>query len=267
MRRLIFAIGGAGFAMRHENDALHDYALSLSGASRPRICLLPTASGDPGDQIAAFHQAFGARGCEATHVSLFRLGDRPAPLREQLYSQDLIYVGGGSMLNLLALWKAHGIDDILRGAWRRGVILCGFSAGAMCWFEAGITRSTGEPSPHPGLALLPGSNCVHYDSDPARREAYLDRIADGMPAGLALGDHVGALFEGRELREVVSGRARPAAHRVELEADAAVERRLDVRPISPERDSRRNGVAELRTLRTLERRGRGMASVRLARGD
>ena len=170
-------MGGGGFTMEPENPALDDYVLSLAdSATLPRICLLPTASGDGEAQIRQFHATFGARACEPMHISLFRLGSRPIPLRETLLEQDIIYVGGGSMLGLLAVWRALGLDVILREAWENGVVLAGLSAGAMCWFEWGVTKSLGHPAPSPGLGFLPGSMSVHMDGEPA------------PPAGLPRGD-------------------------------------------------------------------------------
>ena len=140
----IFAMGGGGFTMEPDNPALDDYVRTLAPAREPRICLLPTAGGDSEDQIRRFHAAFGDQLCEPTHISLFRLGQQPVPLREHLLAQDIIYVGGGSMVNLLALWRAHGLDEILREAWQAGIVLAGLSAGSMCWFEWGVTRSVGR---------------------------------------------------------------------------------------------------------------------------
>ena len=172
-------MGGGGFTMEPGNPALDDYVRSLAPAREPRICLLPTAGGDSQDQILRFHAAFDDQLCEPTHVSLFRLGSRPMPLRDHLLHQDVIYVGGGSMVNLLALWRAHGLDDVLREAWQAGIVLAGLSAGSMCWFEYGVTTSTGRPGLTRGLGFLPGSNSVHYDGEPERRPFYLDAVARG----------------------------------------------------------------------------------------
>ena len=166
-------MGGGGFTMEPENPALDDYVRTLAPAREPRICLLPTAGGDSEDQIRRFHTAFSGKLCEPTHISLFRLGTRPVPLRDHLLAQDIIYVGGGSMINLLALWRAHGLDEILREAWQSGIVLAGLSAGSMCWFEWGVTKSVGAPMPARGLGFLPGSNSVHYDGEP--------RAAAGLP--------------------------------------------------------------------------------------
>ncbi len=206
-RRRILALGGGGFTTSVEDVALDEYVVELASRARPRLCLLPTASGDPQAEIDRFYSAFGPLGCELSHVSLFRLGSRPLDLGRHLLSQDAIYVGGGSMLNLLALWRLHGVDSLLREAWQQGVILCGVSAGALCWFEAGITRTRGRPAPATGLGLLPGSISVHDSTDPARRAEYRARVAAGMPGGWAVEDGVALLFEGSRMRCAVSSRA------------------------------------------------------------
>src|SRR3954464_12461378 len=116
----ILAMGGGGFSMEPHNPALDDFVLSLPGVSIPKICLLPTASGAGEAQIRQFHATFGSRACEPMHISLFRLGSRPVPLRETLLDQHVIYVGGGSMLGLLAVWRAPRLDKILRECWEGG---------------------------------------------------------------------------------------------------------------------------------------------------
>ncbi len=169
-------MGGGGFTMEPDNPALDDFALSLTETREPRVLFLPTASGDPAAQIQTFHNRYGGRACHAEHLSLFRLHGSTRTLREVISGQDLIYVGGGSMRNLLAIWKAHDLDALLIEAWERGTVLCGLSAGAMCWFEGGITKSAGPPEPINGLGLLPGSFSVHADGEPERLPAWLAAI-------------------------------------------------------------------------------------------
>jgi peptidase E len=226
----IFAMGGGGFTMEPGNPALDDYVRSLAPAREPRICLLPTAGGDSEQQIRAFHAAFDDRLCEATHISLFRLGTQPVPLREHLLAQDVVYVGGGSLVNLLALWRAHGLDEILREAWQAGIVLAGLSAGSMCWFEWGITKSVGRPATARGLGFLPGSNSVHYDGEPDRRPVYRDAVATGaVPAGWGVDDGAGLLFRGTRLAEVVAARPGARAHRVHAVGGDAVEEVIEPR--------------------------------------
>jgi dipeptidase E len=249
-RRSILVLGGHEFTRRRGNEGLRDYILGLAGTDRPRICLLPTASGDTTEQILAFRRSIGSSACEASVLSLFRLEGGRGALREHLLRQDIIYVGGGSMLNLLAVWRAHGIDRLLREAWQRGTVLCGQSAGAMCWFEWGITRSTGVARPARGLGLLPGSLCVHYHGDTDRRRALREAVALVIPAGYGLDDQAGLLFRGRELVEAVSARPGAGAWWVEsagggrwTERPLAARRLSDPRPAIDEPDAE---VEELR---------------------
>jgi dipeptidase E len=205
----IVALGGGGFSMEKEGSLLDDYVLSLLGRERPRVCFLPTASGDADHYVVRFYRRFSPS-CDASHVSLFRrdqgTGSVENDLAAHLLSQDLIYVGGGNMLSMLGAWRAHGLDTILRRAWRRGIVMCGPSAGSLCWFEQALSAFHGAPRPVRGLALLPYSNCVHYDAEPARREEYHRAVADGMSAGYAVEDGVGLHFRGTRLERVVSSR-------------------------------------------------------------
>jgi peptidase E len=224
-------MGGGGFSMEPENPALDDYVLSLAGVALPRVCLLPTASGDGEAQIRQFHATFGARACEPTHISLFRLGRRPIPLRETLLAQDVVYVGGGSMIGLLAVWRALGLDRVLRECWEAGVVLAGLSAGAMCWFEWGISTSLGLPAPVRGLGLLPGAMSVHADGEPARLPVCRAAIAAGtIPPAYAADDGVALLFKGTELTEVVSSRPNRRALRLEPGGETEITPRRLARP-------------------------------------
>jgi len=249
----ILAMGGGGFAMEPENPALDDFALSLARAAAPRICLLPTASGDGEAQIRQFYATFGARTCEPSHIALFRLGRQPVPLRDTLLGQDVVYVGGGSMVGMLAVWRALGLDAVLRECWRRGVVLAGLSAGAMCWFEWGISTSLGAPAPARGLGLLPGSFSVHADGEPARLPVLRHAVRTGaIPAGWAADDGVGLLFRGARLAEVMTSRPRARALRVERDGDLPVApRRL---PRAGERAALPPELAELRRVRALRAR-------------
>ncbi len=204
----IFAMGGGGFTMEADNAALDEYVLTLSDRVIPRLLFLPTASGDAEVQVAQFHAAFDHLPCEPTHLSLFRLGANPAiPLRDFILSMDIVYVGGGSMRNLLAIWRAHGLHSILTEAWERGTVLAGLSAGAMCWFSGGVSSSTGVPEPTPGLGLLPGSLTVHREGEPRRLPVYRDAVRRGqLPPGWAADDGVGLRFAGTRLVGAVSSR-------------------------------------------------------------
>jgi dipeptidase E len=227
-RRTIFAMGGGGFTMEPSNPLLDDFVLSLvpSRTREPRILFLPTASGDTAAQIAAFHARFADRFCVPEHLSLFRLRESRRPLEEIVLSSDIVYVGGGSMRNLLAIWRAHDLDRLLIRAWRRGIVLAGISAGAMCWFEGGITRSSGPPEPLSGLGLLEGSLTVHADGEPERLPVWLAAVRDGvLPGGWSVDDGVGLLFGGERLRRVVSSRPGAGAQRVDAIAGELVRHR------------------------------------------
>jgi peptidase E len=259
-RRRLFAMGGGGFTMEPANPLLDDYLLELSRATEPRILFLPTASGDTAAQINAFRARFADRHCVPEQLALFRRKGARRSLEETVLDQDIIYVGGGSMCNMLAIWRAHGLDDLLLEAWRRGTVLAGLSAGAMCWFEAGVTRSSGPPEPMAGLGLLSGSLTVHADGEPERMPAWLAGVREGkLPGGWALDDGVGLVFHGRRLVRVVSSRPGAGAQRVDAIAGELVRHRVDVELLGDDHD-RLGGiddaVQELRRLYRLRRQGR-----------
>jgi dipeptidase E len=213
-RRQIVAFGGGGFSMEPGNTLLDDYVLGLAASPRPKVCFLPTASGDADHYIVRFYRAFSPSGCEPSHLSLFRRERSVGDVREHLLSRDVIYVGGGSVISLLGTWRAHGIDVILREAWERGVVLCGLSAGSLCWFAEAVTAFHGPPQAVRGLGLLPWSNCVHFDAEPERCAGYRRLLADGMPPGYAAEDGTALHFEGERLARVVASREGSRAHRM-----------------------------------------------------
>jgi dipeptidase E len=226
----IVALGGGGFSMEQGNPLLDDYVLSLTGATRPRVCFLPTASGDADHYVVRFYRRFSPD-CEASHVSLFRrdqgTGGVEDDLATHLLAQDLIYVGGGNVVSMLGAWRAHGLDGVLRKAWRKGVVLCGPSAGSLCWFAESLSAFHGAPRPVRGLGLLPYSNCVHYDAEPARRAEYHRFVGDGMRPGFAAEDGVALHFRRTRLERVVSSRPDGRAYRVEPGAGGVVESPLE----------------------------------------
>ena len=224
--RQIVAFGGGGFSMESGNPLLDDYVLELSGAERPRVCFLPSASGDADHYVVRFYRAFPADRCEASHISLFRREQGPEDLRAHLLDQDLIYVGGGSVVSMLGVWRAHGVDAILREAWERGVVLCGLSAGSLCWFAEAVTGFHGKPRPVEGLGLLPFSNCVHYEPKSSRRRAYHDFIRAGMRPGYAAEDGAALHFVGTELSRVVASRPAARGYRLDAVGERVVEMRI-----------------------------------------
>jgi len=224
----IVAMGGGGFMMEPDNPLLDDYVLSLAGVERPRLCLLPTATGDSDRLIAMFHGAFQDRPVDAGHLKLF--GAPRTDIRAYLLSQDVIYVGGGNTANMLAIWRVHGVDRILREAWAQGIVLAGLSAGMICWFEAGVTDSFGPLAALPdGLGFLPGSACPHYDGEAERRPAYQTFVRDGLPPGFAADDGAALVFRGGEAPYCVASRPRAACYRVSLQSTEIAEDRLEVR--------------------------------------
>ena len=217
-------MGGGGF-MVDRASPLDDFLLSLSAAARPRVCFVPTPSGDSDRGIAAFFEAFTHRNCEPSCLRIFGVPERPA---EQLADKDVIYVSGGNTANALALWRLHGVDVALRTAWERGAVLGGASAGANCWFECCVTDSFG-PGLDPlrdGLALLPGSFCPHYDGEERRRPVYRSLVDGGFPAGYAADDNAALHFVGTELHEVVATVPDAAAYRVGQGAETSLAARL-----------------------------------------
>ena len=228
--RRIVPMGGGGFSMEPRNPRLDKWLLSLARRSRPRVLFIPTASGDAEDYVRRFYRAFARYACRPTHLPLFNrtTGD----LRKQVASQDLIYVGGGNTANLLAIWKTHGLDRALREAWHEGVVLCGVSAGAICWFEGGVTDSFGRALQplEGGLALLPGSFCPHYDGETQRRPAFHRLVASGrLASGFAADDGAAILFEGSDVADVVRSRRNAAAYRVCRDGNRSVEKMLEAR--------------------------------------
>jgi peptidase E len=204
---------------------LDDFLLSLSGKSCPRVCLLPTPSGDRDAVVAAFFEAFAARECEPSCLRLFGVPERPV---EHLAGQDVVYVSGGNTANALAIWRLHGVDRALREAWERGAVLGGVSAGANCWFEACVTDSFAPELDglRDGLGILPGSFCPHYDGEERRRPVYHELVRDGFPGGFAADDGAALHFVGTELREVVASVPGACAYRVDASGERPLSSRL-----------------------------------------
>jgi dipeptidase E len=227
----IVAFGGGGFSMESET-LMDDHVLRLTGKSRPKVCFIPTASGDADHYVVRFYRRF-APVADASHVSLFRRdtgsGAVEGDLEAHLLQQDLIYVGGGSVLSLLGAWRAHRLDTILERAWLGGTVLCGLSAGSLCWFQDAVTAFHGPPERLHGLGLLPYSNCVHYDAEPERAIDFKRFIAGGMSAGYGVDDGAALHFKGTQLFDVVSSKPKAGARHLELVEGAIVETPLSTR--------------------------------------
>jgi len=227
-KRHIVAMGGGGFASG--NSMLDRYALSLVDAERPKVCFIPTASGDDAGYTLQFYQAYGSYGCDPHVLNLF--SREVDDIRSYLLGMDMVYVGGGSTANLLAVWRLHGVDEALEEAWYTGVILSGLSAGANCWFDSSTTDSylIGKADAlNDGVGFIPGSFCPHYSSEPERRPNYMRMVATGtLPAGYACEDGTAVHFVGTELKTAVSADGDAAAYRVFRLDDGASEEQLPV---------------------------------------
>ncbi|MDP9471671.1 MAG: peptidase E [Chloroflexota bacterium] len=219
----IVAMGGGGFSMEPENLLLDRYVLGLVNRKQPRVCFVPTASGDAQSYIDRFLASFGSLPCHPTHLSLFN--PPTADLQSFVGEQDVIYVGGGNTRNLLVLWREWGLDVILRDAWERGAVLAGISAGSICWFDEGVTDSIlGRLTPLRCLGFLPGSNCPHYDGEPERRPAYQHLVANGeLSPGYAADDGVALHFAGTRLERIISSRPHARAYRLERRGEGVEE--------------------------------------------
>jgi peptidase E len=254
----VLALGGHDFTSSPVDRAVCELIQRTAAArarGRPRICILPSADEDTSGQVSRFHAAFGDRPCDASDVSLFRFSRRPAELREHLLSQDLIYVGGGSLPTLIAQWEQHGVGAMLNLAWRQGTVLAGQGAGAVCWFEAGITTSSGTARRAGGLGVLPGSLCVHYKSEPRGRTAYLDAVADGMPAGYGIDDHAVLLWEGTAAPTALTAQRSCRAYHVIGGPDGVVESPLPARFLpAPAPAALREDIAEYRRITAMRKR-------------
>ena len=230
-RPTIVAIGGGGCGIEPENRALDEYLRGLTGKERPKICFIPTASGDNDAYIVRFYGAFTTDRWVPSHLRLFLRTVRA--LREALLTQDVIYVGGGNTAAALAIWRQHGLDVVLREAWERGILLCGPSAGGNCWFEACSTDSFGldlDPL-NDGLGFLPGSFCPHYDGEVRRRPTLREFITgQRLPDGWATDNHAALRFEGTELVEAVASKETAKGYRVSKSADGSfLEETLETR--------------------------------------
>ena len=215
--RQIIALGGGGFSMEPDNPLLDLYILRQAKKAKPQICFIPTASGDSDNYISRYYHFFNQQDCKPSHLSLFEPATRD--LESFILEKDIVYVGGGNTKNLLALWKEWGLDGVLRKAWHQGVILAGISAGAICWFEEGVTDSYGDGlEPINCLGFLKGSNCPHYDGEIERRPAYHKLIESKIiQSGVATDDGVAIHYKEQGISKIVSSRPNAKAYSVSFE--------------------------------------------------
>jgi peptidase E len=201
------------------------YVLGLSGRERPRVLFVPTASAEDPRYVLDFYKRVRGH-ADVSHLTFFPWP--PEDLRDRTLHHDVIVVGGGNTANMLAVWRAHRFDTVLRAAWEAGVLLCGASAGAICWFEASVTDSFGPQleGMRDGLGFLPGSACPHYDGEELRRPRYRELVGNGFPAGVAIDDLAAVRFDGTSLTEVVTTREGVGAYRVTLDGEEPLDVRL-----------------------------------------
>jgi dipeptidase E len=213
----ILALGG------HPADAMLDHALGLARGAK--VLYVPTASNDDPAWTVRWYERLRGR-AELTPLSFFPWP--PENLRELTLGHDVVLVPGGNTANMLAIWRVHGFDEILREAWQAGILLTGWSAGMICWFDAGVTDSFGPQleGMRDGLGFLPGSACPHYDGEELRRPVYRRLVREGFPGGIALDDAAGAHYVGTELREVVSSQAGAGGYSVGPDGEEPLDARV-----------------------------------------
>jgi dipeptidase E len=218
-------VGLGGSESEEETRRLLAYVVGLAGESSPKVCIVPTATGDDADSVLRLYGLL-SEGARTSYLPFFPWP--PEDLRRFALEQDVIFVGGGNTANMLAIWRVHGFDEILREAWEAGIVLSGWSAGMICWFEAGVTDSFGPQLAglRDGLGFLPGSACPHYDGEERRRPVYTKLVAEGFPPGVAADDDVGVHFVGTELAEVVTRRRGATAYRVGADGETPLAARL-----------------------------------------
>jgi len=226
MKRQVIALGGGGFSMEPENLALDRYILSQVGKSPPKVCFIPTASGDAENYIFRFYDSFSKLECQPSYLSLFRLPT--ADLEDYVLTKDILYVGGGNTRSMMALWREWGLDSILKQAYQAGILLAGISAGGNCWFEECLTDSIpGQVLVWSCLGILPGSFSPHYDGENQRRPAFHRLLLEGkINAGLAADDGAGVHFVDGQLYRAVSSRSEARVYRVSCQQDQVAEEEI-----------------------------------------
>jgi peptidase E len=224
--RQVIALGGGGFLMEPDNPVLDLYVLRQARTANPAVTFLSTARGDADANVVKFYKAYTSYDCRPSHLPLF---ERTPKLREHLLRQDVIYVGGGNTKSMLAVWREWELPALLQEAWQEGIVLAGVSAGAICWFQQGITDSWAEKlTVLECLGFLQGSCCPHYDGEPGRRPAYHDFLlkADISP-GFAIDDYAALHLADGEVLRVVASKPEARAYRVRVQAGMVQEQPLE----------------------------------------
>jgi peptidase E len=224
--RQVIALGGGGFLMEPDNPVLDLYVLRQARTAHPAVTFLGTARGDADSNVVKFYKAFTSYDCRPSHLQLF---ERTPKLREHLLRQDVIYVGGGNTKSMLAVWREWGLPALLQEAWQEGIVLAGVSAGAICWFQQGVTDSWSEKlTVLECLGFLEGSCCPHYDGEPGRRPAYHDfLLKNDISPGFAIDDYAAIHLVDGEVLRVVASKPEARAYRVRVQAGMVQEEPLE----------------------------------------
>lgn len=224
--RQIIAIGSGGFSDSGKTTPIDKYILASTAKINPRVCFLPTASGDSREYTNRFYQSFSMANCHLSHFSVFG-SNHP---NEFLLDQDIIYVGGGNTYNMLQLWNSRGVTDILKKAYQNGVILCGISAGSLCWFESGNTDSFCKMDKIDCLGFLPYSNSPHFNSEKTRRPNFEELIQNqDINSGYGVDEGVALHFIDEKLHKAVKEKDQARAYFISLE-----DQKIEEKVIEPE---------------------------------
>lgn len=218
----IITLGGGGFSMEPENPLLDRYIMNQVNKDKIKISFIPTASGDSQTYIDNFYNFFRDYNCESSHLSLFK--GKTKYIRDFILSQDIIYVGGGNTINLLVLWKEWGLDKFLQEAYENGILLCGISAGSICWFEQGLTDSVpNELNPVDCLGFLKGSNCPHFDGEANRKPEYIRFVNQGqLKPGYGVDDGAAIHFIDDQVHKIVSSRPNAKVYFIEKNTEKII---------------------------------------------
>jgi dipeptidase E len=224
-KKQIVAMGGGGFSHTSKVSKIDEYILRLANKPYPKIAFLATATGDSATYIKKFYEAFSQADCLCSHYDIFK--SNHTNIESFLLEQDIIYVGGGNTFNMITLWKARGVDKILKKAWEKGIILCGISAGSICWFESGNTDSFGKLEKIEGLGFLQYSNSPHYNSEPDRRASFQDLITSkSINTGYGVDDYGALHFIDQDLHATISESEDSYAYKTYLSNNKLVEDRI-----------------------------------------